>query len=323
SATLASAHAGNRALSGFNSLTLSDSDYTLTGATGSMTVNPLAVTLTGSQTYNGTTTAQGSNLTVSNLIEGDSVTVGGTAAMAGKVVGNQQLTALGGLSLSNADYTLSGGTGSLAVVPAALTITAANQTVTAGTPYVLSGYTTSGLFGSDTVSSLTETLPGGATSTLPQTPAGSYVITAFNATGSGLSNYNIAYQPGVLTINPLPAISVQQLPANGEHSNASSFSTPVIAFNQGASTFNPPAPSGTSGGAETEGTATHNAPAGNGGNGGIGNSKGETSSGVVQTGSGGGSSGNLQLARQSGEQMTGSPYPDNRYVGDAIQFMTQ
>jgi hypothetical protein len=85
-------------LSGFNSLSLSNSDYTLTGASGGMTINPLAVTLSGSQTYNGTATAQGSNLAVSNLIGGDSVTVGGTAGMTGMSVGSQQLTALSGLA---------------------------------------------------------------------------------------------------------------------------------------------------------------------------------------------------------------------------------
>jgi hypothetical protein len=52
-------------------------------------------------------------------------------------------------------------------MPAALTISAANQTTTRGTAYVLAGYTTSGLFGSDSVTSVTETLAGGATSTTP------------------------------------------------------------------------------------------------------------------------------------------------------------
>ncbi|WP_161969012.1 YDG domain-containing protein, partial [Aquitalea magnusonii] len=110
SATLASAHAGNRALSGFNSLTLSDSDYTLTGATGSMTVNPLAVTLTGSQTYNGTNVAQGSNLTVSNQIVGDTVTVGGSATLASAHAGNRALSGFNSLTLSDSDYTLTGAT---------------------------------------------------------------------------------------------------------------------------------------------------------------------------------------------------------------------
>jgi hypothetical protein len=104
-ATLDSTHAGSRTLSGFNSLSLSNSDYTLTGASGGMTINPLAVTLSGSQTYNGTATAQGSNLAVSNLIGGDSVTVGGTATLDSTHAGSRTLSGFNSLSLSNSDYT--------------------------------------------------------------------------------------------------------------------------------------------------------------------------------------------------------------------------
>jgi len=250
------------------------------------------------------------------------VTVGGTAGMTGMMVGSQQLTTLSGLTLSNSDYTVSGGTGGLTVVPAALTITAANQTSTAGVPYVLSGYTTTGLFGNDSVTGLTETLPGGATSTTSQTAAGSYVISVSNATGSGLSNYSIAYQPGMLTINPLPVISVQQLPANGQNSNASSFSMlGGLPFNPSVASFNLPeqASTGMTTGAETA-TARNSSATSSGS---LGNSTGGASPGVVKSESAGAVSGSLQLARQSGEQMTGSPYPDNRYVGDAIQFTAQ
>jgi len=56
SVALASANAGVETITSFAGLTLggsSASNYTLTGATGSATVNALAVTLTGSETYNG------------------------------------------------------------------------------------------------------------------------------------------------------------------------------------------------------------------------------------------------------------------------------
>jgi hypothetical protein len=93
---------------------------------------------------------------------------------------------------------------------------------------------------------------------------------------------------------------------------------PGLPSNLSVAGFNPPAPSSTSTGSGTESASNSSA---SGSNSGIGS--GGVSPGLVTPGSSGGFSGSLQLARQAGEQLTGSPYPDNRYVGDAIQFMTK
>jgi hypothetical protein len=55
--------------------TSSDSNYTSGGsAQTTFTINPLAVTLSGSRTYDGTTTAPASILSITNLVNGDNVT---------------------------------------------------------------------------------------------------------------------------------------------------------------------------------------------------------------------------------------------------------
>ncbi|WP_374554282.1 two-partner secretion domain-containing protein, partial [Aquitalea pelogenes] len=88
---------------------------------GTLTIQPLAVTLTGSQTYNGSTIAQGSNLSIGNLVGSDSVTVGGTATLSSTHVGNRSLSGFNGLTLNNSNYTLSGASGSMTINPLAVT----------------------------------------------------------------------------------------------------------------------------------------------------------------------------------------------------------
>ena len=147
---------GNYGISGAAG-TLSTDGYALAFAnTGQLTVNPLAVSLSGSQVYNATTTAQGANLIVGNTVSGGAaVSVGGTAVMAGASAGLESLTNLSGLTLSSGDYTLAGGSGAVTVTPEAITITAATNsktydsstsasaapTVTSGTLYDAGGST--------------------------------------------------------------------------------------------------------------------------------------------------------------------------------------
>ena len=86
-----------------------------------MTVTPLAIsvaTVSGAtQVYNGTSGAAASLLTVGNAINGDTVTLSGTAALVGSAAGTQAVSSIAGLSLTNPNYTTVGGTasGSVAV----------------------------------------------------------------------------------------------------------------------------------------------------------------------------------------------------------------
>ena len=95
----------------------SASSYSLSWGAGSFTVNPKAVTLTGSKTYDGSTSIAAANLSVaSGTVNSDSVTVsGGSGTLASQNAGTRAISSMGSLTLSNANYTLSGGSGSVMV----------------------------------------------------------------------------------------------------------------------------------------------------------------------------------------------------------------
>ncbi len=104
-------------------------------AATTFTIDPIAVILTGSRTYDGTTGASSSILKVSDAISGDTVNVAsGTGTLAGQDTGDQSITSFGTLTLGNnaaGDYTLTGGTGTVTISRATLTvtgITASNKT---------------------------------------------------------------------------------------------------------------------------------------------------------------------------------------------------
>jgi len=130
SVALASANVGAETITSFAGLTLggsSASNYTLTGATGSATVNALAVTLTGSETYNGSASAAAGVLTVSNKVNGDTLTLSGSVTLASANAGAEEtITSFAGLTLggsSASNYTLTGATGSATVNALAVTLT--------------------------------------------------------------------------------------------------------------------------------------------------------------------------------------------------------
>ena len=112
--TLSSANAGSWGITSFGNITVSNPNYTLTGATSDYTINPLAVTLTGTKTYDSSVGISGASLVVVNSIGNDIVTVSGTGqtALAGANVGSRNFLSFAGLSLSNPNYTLSGASGS-------------------------------------------------------------------------------------------------------------------------------------------------------------------------------------------------------------------
>ncbi len=104
-------------------------------------------------------------------------------------------------SLGNSSCAIgAGGTGTLVISPAPLTITATNQRMTYGgaVPAFSAGY--SGFVGGDTAASLS-TAPTCTSSATSSSPTGSYPITC---TGALDPNYAISYQPGTLIIAPAP-----------------------------------------------------------------------------------------------------------------------
>jgi len=190
--------------------TFSASNYSITYVNGSLTVNPLPVSIAtvngATRVYDGTTNAATNLLTVSNAINGDTVTLSGNGVLAGSNAGAEAFSSLTGLSLNNANYTLTGGStsGSVLVSQAPLTITASNASKTYGQTPTLTAFTSSGLVNSQTIGSVTETSAGTAvTAGVSNSP---YAITPSAATGGtfSASNYSITYVNGSLTVNPLP-----------------------------------------------------------------------------------------------------------------------
>jgi len=206
-------------------------NYTIAYQTGSLAVTPAPLTITAgpqSKTYGQpfnlgstafTTTVLSNNETVA------SVTLSSPGAAATATVGGSPYpitpSAATGGTFTAGNYAITYATGNLTVNLAALTITANNRTKAYGQLVTFAGteFTTSGLFNSDTVTSVILTSVAAATNA---TIAGSpYSIVPSAATGSGLGNYNIGYLDGVLTVTTPPLLSITMGTFSGVTTNAS------------------------------------------------------------------------------------------------------
>ena len=210
-----SADIGTNAITSLGSLALAGStasNYSLSGASGSVIVTPLAVTLTGTRPYDGTNDASSSILTVVTNYDGANLTLSGSATLAGSAAGSQSISdftglALGGTAATN--YTLTGASGSVSITTVPLTIAANPVSKTYGTAITLdpTAFAVSGgpLVGSELVTAVTMTAtPAGTAAT---DPVGIDTLTPSAATGTGgflAANYNISYVTNSLTVNPLP-----------------------------------------------------------------------------------------------------------------------
>ncbi|RDI31590.1 hypothetical protein C7453_1232, partial [Gluconacetobacter liquefaciens] len=179
-------------------------NYTIAYQPGTLTIDPAALTVTAlnqSSTYGQTPSLDGSAYSVSGLVNGDTISgvTLATVATNKSGAGTYAITASGAASSAPANYTIAYQPGTLTIDPAALTVTALNQTSTYGQAPTLgtSAYSTSGLVNGDTVSGVTL-----ATAATGRSAVGNYDITASAAQGSGLANYTVTYQPGTLTIDP-------------------------------------------------------------------------------------------------------------------------
>jgi hypothetical protein len=112
------------------------------------------------------------------------------------------------------NYTIDYLNGTLTVNPALLIIAPNYDSKIYGTLYTFSGtdFTETGLItaNGDSVTNVTET----STGTPASMPVDTYLIVASAATGSGLSNYTIDYDNGILTVNPATSNTVVVSSAN-------------------------------------------------------------------------------------------------------------
>lgn len=202
----------------------------------------ISVTLQGnvSKVYDGTNIATlvASNFNTAGALDGDVLTINGASGVYNdKNVASGKSVTVTGITLSavNGSATVYGyqvnstanniiGT----ITPAALTITASDQTKIAGTTFnfVGSEFNYSGLVNGDVISHVDLNSTGSSASAA----AGSYAIIASNAAVTGIANYNISYVSGVFNVDAtLPTTSP---PAGGSGSNPANIFTDQFNYKQ-------------------------------------------------------------------------------------------
>ncbi len=182
---------------------LTASAKTATGTPSAAITPTVTVTPIGTYTYTGTATGPnaatntGTGTSYTFSYAGTGATTYGPTATAPTNAGTYTVTAT---VAANGNYTsASSSATAFTIATASLTITASAQSKTYGAFFNAgtTAFTTSGLVGSDAVTSVTLSTEGTIN-------VGTYPITPSNAVGTGLSNYTITYVNGILTVNPAP-----------------------------------------------------------------------------------------------------------------------
>jgi len=114
-------NAGSGYSVGVNALSLSDSNYTLAGGNHVANIDARLITISGRRQYDGSDIFSGENLILSNLVNGESLSVFGTAKVAFSGVGEQQLQ-LGSLSLSSDNYSIAASPHTVTIDPRLISV---------------------------------------------------------------------------------------------------------------------------------------------------------------------------------------------------------
>ena len=200
SAATTATSAGTQAING-SGLTANNGNYTFAQAVGNataLTIDPLAITFSGSRIYNGLATAVASILSIGNNLDGANLTLSGTAPLASKNVGTRAISAgtlgLGGSAAGN--YTLTGLSGSVTITAkdANLTGLAAQDKFYDGTTAAtLTGTPTPGdIVSGDDVSLVSGVTPTGGFADRELGNAKSVLYSsAFSLSGADANNYHL------------------------------------------------------------------------------------------------------------------------------------
>ncbi len=176
-------------------------DFFIDYGSGALTINQRIVNLSGNQTYNGTTNVGSGNLTLSNLANGETLTLSGLGQLASKNVGSNLTFSLNTLALGNgsglaSNYTLAGGTDTITISKALISsiggIVAGNKTYDGSTAVTLdaSGVAFNGMAQGDAL-----TLGAGFSGLFSDANAGSgkvVTISGLSLTGADAGNYTLA-----------------------------------------------------------------------------------------------------------------------------------
>ena len=185
-------------------------NYVVTTNNGTLSVTNALLAVTANSTnkiFGGSRSFAGTEFTITSgtLFNGTTLTnvsLSSTGAGTNAAVGTYPINASGALGLGLTNYTVSYGAGTFTVVPATLTVTASSTNKPYGSARTFAGtefaITTGALFNSTTLTSVSLASAGAGTNAA----AGSYVIMATNAVGTGLSNYVVSYASGTLIVTP-------------------------------------------------------------------------------------------------------------------------
>ncbi|WP_367847173.1 YDG domain-containing protein [Rhodoferax sp. WC2427] len=204
--------------------------YAISYTSGSLTVNPYAVSLSGSRSFDGTANVAASIFTLGSLVGGQTLTLGGTGTVASKNVGSGQTVTLGSLALGNgtglaSNYTLAGGTATANITQASLTVATSNVSKTYDTTTSASGtaVVTSGtLFGTDTLSG------GSFAFSNKNAGTGNKTVTTSGVTvndGNGGGNYAVAYANNTTSTITPAGLAVSGVGANNKTYDAGTGAT--------------------------------------------------------------------------------------------------
>src|SRR5208282_5532517 len=196
---------GNYPISATNAVGSGLGNYLISYVAGTLNVAAKGLTITANSTgkvYGNTVTFSGTEFTSLGLTNSDSVSSvqlasAGATNTAG--VGNYPINATNAVGSGLGNYQISYVAGTLNVSAKGLTITANSTGKVYGNTVTFAGteFSSVGLTNSDSVSSV-QLASDGATNTAG---VGNYPISATNAVGSGLGNYQISYVAGTLNVS--------------------------------------------------------------------------------------------------------------------------
>ena len=198
--SLATMHVGITTISNYTNYSISNANYTLTGASSTITISALPVSLTGSKIYNKNKTLEGNLLTVTN--KGlDSVTVSGTGvdSLASLTSGTTSISDYTNYSLDNSDYTFVGASSVITINKLPVSLTGSktydgNRTFTGGPSLIVSNIQ------ADDVVTISGT---GSASSLASANAGTTSISSYTNYTVSNTNYTLTGASSVITVNPL------------------------------------------------------------------------------------------------------------------------
>ena len=193
--------------------------YRVVGLPGNYTITPAPLTITAndqSKTYGEAFSFAGTEFTTAGLLFDDSVASVDLASLGAPETASVDgspyaITASNASGAGLENYTIAYVDGAMTVDPAALTITADDQTKSFGETFTFAGteFTTRGLQFDDRVDSASLSSDGADAEASAE--AGPYPIAISTPEGTGLANYDITLVDGMMTVEAGPEVGTDEV----------------------------------------------------------------------------------------------------------------